>query len=115
MPGNFGPCIESRSPPVPSEKSSFESDIFQNSTIITSEPINVNLNDQSSSNTNSNPTNLRNENKRLNMDVVSGLTAIQAAISCLKGISSALKSVKEVDQKIVILNSPISDQFRKWD
>jgi hypothetical protein len=36
-----------------SEKSSFESDIFQNSTIITSETMNVNLNDQSSSNTNS--------------------------------------------------------------
>jgi hypothetical protein len=36
-----------------SEKSSFESDIFQNSTIITSETTNVNLNDQSSSNTNS--------------------------------------------------------------
>jgi hypothetical protein len=36
-----------------SEKSSFESDIFQNSTIISSESTNVNFNDQSPSNTNS--------------------------------------------------------------
>lgn len=36
-----------------SDKSSFESDIFQNSTIITSETANVNLNDPSSINTNS--------------------------------------------------------------
>lgn len=38
------------------------------------------------------------------MDVVTGLTSIQAAISCLKGITSALKSVKEIDQKIIVLN-----------
>ncbi len=44
-----------------SDKSSFESDIFQNSTIITSETTNVNLNDQSSSNTNSQVTKKNNK------------------------------------------------------
>lgn len=38
------------------------------------------------------------------MGVVSGLAAIQSVITCLKGVTSALKSFKELDQKIVLLN-----------
>ena len=36
------------------------------------------------------------------MDVVSGLAAIQSAMTCLKAISSTLKSIKEIDQKIAL-------------
>ena len=36
------------------------------------------------------------------MDVVSILAAIQNAMTCLKAISSTLKSVKEIDQKIAL-------------
>lgn len=37
------------------------------------------------------------------MDVASGLAAIQGAMTCLKAVSSALKTVKEIDQKLALL------------
>lgn len=38
------------------------------------------------------------------MDVASGLAAIQGAMTCLKAISSGLKTVKEIDQKLALLS-----------
>jgi len=38
------------------------------------------------------------------MDIVSGLAAIQSAMACAKGISSAIKTIKETDQKIALLD-----------
>lgn len=38
------------------------------------------------------------------MDVASGLAAIQGAMTCLKAISSGLKTVKEIDQKLTLLS-----------
>lgn len=37
------------------------------------------------------------------MDVASGLAAIQGAMTCLKAVSSVLKTLKEIDQKLALL------------